>query len=211
MSLKLSRGRPPQRIVADPSVTAEACSWGSWQHSLLPEERAVYEHLRHCSLDGTRSGVARLEQAGRCSKRRLRDIFAVLESCGFLACQRWGKVIPMLVIVKDIPPRPPLLETARNDARVLRKQHGVDGGEVANLIAIFAEEYEKRKGSRYRILRGKDHGVAKHLLQTYDLDTLRRYIIHFFRIFPPPHTLGALSTQINNVAASFNATKEKML
>jgi len=184
--------------------------WGSWQHFLLPEERAVYTFLRHCSFNGARSGLAKLEQAAKCNRRRFFDIFTTLDGYGLVSCHQWGKVIPMLVVVHDIPAQPPMQEAVSMTARVLRAGR-TDAGEVMKFVAWFADEWEQRHGAPYRILRGKDHGISGQLLRKYPGDDLRRYTIHFMRMFDPPHTIATLSTRINDVVASFAAAAKARL
>ena len=203
-------GRQPQRVLAHQDVRRESFRWGPWWHLLLPEEREVYTYLRSCSFNGTRSGLFKLEHAAKCNRRRYLAIFNHLEGCGLISCHQWGKVIPMLVVVHDIPPQPPMLEAVSMEARVLRAGK-TDGGEVAIFLTWFANEWEQRKGDRYRILRGKDHGIIARLLKTYSVEDLQHYALHFFRLFEGPHTLGTFSVRINDVVASYSQTKKAML
>jgi hypothetical protein len=184
--------------------------WGSWQHFLLPEERAVYSFLRHCSFNGARSGLIKLERAAKCNRRRFRDIHATLEGYGLISCYEQGKVIPMLVVVHDVPVQPPMQEAVSMTARVLRAGKA-DAGDVAKFVAWFSNEWESRHGAAYRILKGKDYGIAGRLLRTHSTDELQRYAIHFMRMFPASHTIGSFSLQINEIAASFKAADKAQM
>ena len=114
----------------------------------------------------------------------------------------------MLTIVHDVPSRPEMLEAVHLEAERL---HIASAGEVAIFLTWFANEWEQRKGDRYRILRGKDHGIIARLLKTYSVEDLQHYALHFFRLFEGPHTLGTFSVRINDVVASYSQTKKAML
>jgi hypothetical protein len=103
-----------------------------------------------------------------------------------------------------------MLEAVSMQARVLRAGKA-DGGEVAKFLVWFANEWEQRHGDRYRLLRGKDHGIVARLLRTYSVDELQHYALHFFRLLDPPHTIASLSVRINDVVASYSQTKKAML
>lgn len=213
-------------VLPGPGLQPGPLDWGSWG-KLPDDQRAVYAALREAALSTRRAGKRVLLEAigrfravaldepwsGKAVGHRslLPPIFIDLESLGFIECADWGQLLPMRVIVL------PLRQPTRVEASMLELEEtrkAVRRQEVAEFMTWWSAEFARRKEAPYRVLRGRDQHTVKLLLDNhdlYDLDLLKRYAIHFFRMFDSPFTIASFSDRINEIAASFTEMKARML
>ena len=193
-------GPVPQRVLPGPGLSGEDFSFGWWGQCLVEQERATYRRLRHAAFNSTFLGLHPLRLAIKCHQRRIPILLQALEGYGFITCSGWGSVIPMLIVVHDVPAQPSLRAAAQLLSAHLPAARPPQ--EVADFLVWFAGEWERRNGATYRILQGRDHSIVSRLLRTYTPDELRALASHMFMLPDIPATIGSLSAHINEITAS---------
>lgn len=85
----------------------------------------------------------------------------------------------------------------------MQKQRS-EPNEIQELISEYDRAFEDKFGQPAPVVRGKDHKLAKQLLERYELDNLRVWVWRFFKvddafIKQSGYTFGVFSSCIGKV------------